>query len=513
MVTVVMILFMAVGCGGNSNEKTELSNNTTDVSFNFKRLGSTGLQKVSDITRVQLDVKKNDEFIYEGKVATKVDKKWTAELSLKKDDGPYVFATRAYKGTELIYRGRTETTETLPESLVLNLDVVTPETSVRIVPSLEDIKVYSQNDKEVRMRFTIANTKRDDIAYSFKGGGGEEENVDLGSIAPQNGTLEFSNSDEKTFNAIYTRPSVGTAKVKAILLLVNENGDEVTIPFEIPTYEEQNILINFPPEITKIHVLDEGDKFTVNVDVSDVDSSTRTYLWSVQRGANIVGTSATEETLSLDGYDASVNPNLCIELKVTDDAGASTKVGYCIKGKEIDLTSIKKTGQTTSYDDNAKDDGEYQKGFPHAYIRDDVKKTVFDTLTGLLWQDDEATKTVEKPWLTQSNYDAEKYLDTSGDTATTYCANLTMGGHTDWRLPTRKELQSLTDYGQYNPAINTTFENTASKDDWSSSDYYWSSSTHANNSNNAWIVSFKGGNQSSNLKNNNSFVRCVRAGQ
>ncbi|MBU1667441.1 DUF1566 domain-containing protein [bacterium] len=45
------------------------------------------------------------------------------------------------------------------------------------------------------------------------------------------------------------------------------------------------------------------------------------------------------------------------------------------------------------------------------------------------------------------------------------------------------------------------------------SNNYWSSTTYANNSNNAWNVNFNSGNQNNNNKNNNNYVRCVRAGE
>ena len=42
---------------------------------------------------------------------------------------------------------------------------------------------------------------------------------------------------------------------------------------------------------------------------------------------------------------------------------------------------------------------------------------------------------------------------------------------------------------------------------------YWSSTTNANNTNNAWNVNFNNGNVNNNNKNNNNYVRCVRGGK
>ena len=41
------------------------------------------------------------------------------------------------------------------------------------------------------------------------------------------------------------------------------------------------------------------------------------------------------------------------------------------------------------------------------------------------------------------------------------------------------------------------------------SNNYWSSSTYAQNTNNAWNVNFNNGNVNNNNKTNNNYVRCV----
>jgi hypothetical protein len=182
----------------------------------------------------------------------------------------------------------------------------------------------------------------------------------------------------------------------------------------------------------------------------------------------------------------------------TDSSGNKATQDVTITISDLPECQLKKTGQTKSYDvdgnevtdGSIKDDGYYQKGVTPSYTRDDAKEIVTDHITGLEWQDDAEAKTVTKNWAD----------------AKSYCATLSLDG-SGWRLPSRKELVGLSDYGRINPAINPTFTNVASNN-------YWSSTTYAGNSGNAWYVDFSDGGQDNyNLKSYDFHVRCVRAGQ
>ena len=93
--------------------------------------------------------------------------------------------------------------------------------------------------------------------------------------------------------------------------------------------------------------------------------------------------------------------------------------------------------------------------------------------------------------------------------ALSYCETLNIGGHTDWRLPTTKELRSLVDYSHYGPSINTTyFPNTQSSD-------FLSSTTYATSTNYVIAVYFDHGYDDAASYDRNDFcnVRAVRGGQ
>jgi len=79
-----------------------------------------------------------------------------------------------------------------------------------------------------------------------------------------------------------------------------------------------------------------------------------------------------------------------------------------------------------------------------------AQKVFIDTDTKLMWEDDAYSIMVTKPMLTDENYQACNDDNTSGacadytgDTAVTYCKEMTLEGYVDWRMPTVEELTYL----------------------------------------------------------------------
>ncbi len=104
-------------------------------------------------------------------------------------------------------------------------------------------------------------------------------------------------------------------------------------------------------------------------------------------------------------------------------------------------------GTTTLYDMEYVDNGD---------------ATVTDQSTGLMWAKNDSGKTMN--WV-----EALEFADKAK-----------LAGHTDWRLPNVKELQSLVDYDKTSfPAINVEFFNTSVKSFDSKNDayYFWTSTT------------------------------------
>ncbi len=171
-----------------------------------------------------------------------------------------------------------------------------------------------------------------------------------------------------------------------------------------------------------------------------------------------------------------------------------------------------KTGQTTSYATG--DDGDLEKSvaWPNPRFTDNLDGTVTDNLTGLMWMKD-----------ANAGSDCAG-LDTGLETwanalaSAAFCnAGAGYTGYTDWRLPNVRELQSIVHYGFYNPAV----PNTAGTGKWTSgnpftgvqSNYYWTSTTNAENTSNAWLVYLTNGSVGSIGKSTTFYVWPVRGGQ
>ena len=147
---------------------------------------------------------------------------------------------------------------------------------------------------------------------------------------------------------------------------------------------------------------------------------------------------------------------------------------------EVDLP---KTGQTTCYDEEGGvidcagtgQDGDIQAGveWPSPRFTDNNDGTVTDNLTGLMWLKD------------ANCFGAKSWSQALAD-----CNNLSSGScglsdgsvAGDWRLPNRKELLSLVDYSQWDPAMPQGHPFDIAQSEFI---YYLSSTTDANGSDTA----------------------------
>jgi hypothetical protein len=170
------------------------------------------------------------------------------------------------------------------------------------------------------------------------------------------------------------------------------------------------------------------------------------------------------------------------------------------------------TGQTRCFDDVRPaveldcageefpgQDGFYRAGCPgEGRFIDHGNGTVTDSCTGLTWQQHAADLNGDGASGDQGNW---------GE-ALEYCEGLVLGGHSDWRLPNIRELQSIVDYGEGRPAIAPVFT-AAGTMEYSG---YWSSTSGYNNPGSAWLAYFYGGEVGREHKDTTAYVRAVRGG-
>jgi len=171
---------------------------------------------------------------------------------------------------------------------------------------------------------------------------------------------------------------------------------------------------------------------------------------------------------------------------------------------------IPKTGQTNVCYDNSGNvidcagtgqDGEYQKGFlwPEPRFTDHEDGTVTDNFTGLMWTKNANLPGCSKNWQEALDYVAEMNTDKYENF-----------GYTDWRLPNVRELHSLIDFGEYEPALTSGHPFIKVQPEWIT--YFWSSTTfgHESYRGSAWRVCLTFGVVHIDPKTSNWYVWPVR---
>ena len=153
--------------------------------------------------------------------------------------------------------------------------------------------------------------------------------------------------------------------------------------------------------------------------------------------------------------------------------------------------NLPKAGQTANYETG--DDGFLEMGvaWPSPRFTDNANGAICDKLTGLMWE--QAPSDTERTWTN----------------ALTYANDLSLGGHSDWRLPNVNELESLTNAGDEDNSSwlgGQGFSNVQVS-------YYWSSTTYAPPTANAWNVGMSNGVVHYGNKTVNNYVLAVRSGQ
>ena len=247
--------------------------------------------------------------------------------------------------------------------------------------------------------------------------------------------------------------------------------------------------------------VDNTYSFSTSSSDPDGDSITYRFDWGDGNTSSWGSSSQSHSWSSEDTYQ--------IKVQAKDDHGATSSwsSSSSISISEINTHTYKlpDSGQHNCYDDDGNvidgpkpgepfygQDAQHQG--PEPFYRNNSDGTVTDLNTGLMWMQASAD--------TDNDGEIDSRDEQEWQPSIDYCDSLEFAGYTDWRLPDRKELMSIVDYGETYPAINPVFDCRSS--------FYWSSSTYAFNQDYAWRVYFDNGKVYYRHKGYTSYVRCVR---
>ena len=156
-------------------------------------------------------------------------------------------------------------------------------------------------------------------------------------------------------------------------------------------------------------------------------------------------------------------------------------------------------------------DGEIQAGATLAYV-DNGNGTITDTNTGLVWEklSDDGTIHDQDNTYSWANAFAAKIAALNGGGG--------FAGRTDWRVPNKKELESIVNAELFNPSISPVFNTgcvpgaTVLTGSCTKSSHYSSSTSYAFAPTRAWRVGFDFGAVAAGFKVDGIYVRGVRGG-
>ena len=255
-----------------------------------------------------------------------------------------------------------------------------------------------------------------------------------------------------------------------------------------------------------------GDSNVVNTssgDAINTDILSGKKAWV--DGAEVTGSSAAGSNVTGADGDISftIPDGLYSGSKTATAQDSNLLAGNIADGVEIfgvtgDLSGggILKTGQTTPYQTDYPGagntdgcDGAYQAGTAISYSWGDLSHdTVIDNVTGLMWASD------------GNGLGCYSGGSQNWTLAIAWAEDLDFAGYDDWRLPNRRELESLINCENANPSIDTTyFPNTRNS-------AYWTSTTVSADTAGAWAPNFSMGYTFYEYKSTGCRCRAVRGG-
>lgn len=267
---------------------------------------------------------------------------------------------------------------------------------------------------------------------------------------------------------------------------------------------------------------DGSGTITINgsIDFTDPDGNVNSYYLTFYDSNNnvvstlsgaIPATGITSGTLFISllvGTSQVENYSFTVYIKDAQNNSSNTLTGlFPVMGPTLITSALPDTGADKCYNTTGPINcplsesepffgQDYQYSSNVMNFTDNGDGTITDNVTKLMWQ--MTPVAVNYNW-----YAASGTFDANANPSTMdVCGDLNLGGHNDWRLPDKRELLSLVDYGTADPAIDTGyFPDTSTYD-------YWTNTTY--NATNAWYVQFADGGVTTASKTSDKHVQCVR---
>lgn len=337
----------------------------------------------------------------------------------------------------------------------------------------------------------------------------------------ENNNLNNPYINEKTSAASYTPNGISYEKtyywqVFAVDLDGNTGIGSAMWSFTAPANTSPVVQINIPAK-GSTYLVDEKIEFAGSaIDSEDGDLSGESLIWTSDEYGKI----GTGETFSTSPFGAGTHKITLTAIDTEEATGTDSVVITVATGRLPDTGQ--EQGQLDNYEPVPGEDMTYTIN-PPSYTKldsqgneldddaaDDVCAMVRDNVTGLIWEvktDDGGINDKDNKYVWEKDADDQDAKDVQEDFINELNSGNGFGGHTDWRLPTVKELATIVHRGKSEPAINKQyFPNTQSDD-------YWSATTDAGNTYSAWRVDFKFGWVGNTSKFGSFYVRAVRGGQ
>jgi len=329
MVTVVMILFMAVGCGGadattTKNEKDGLKVNVSILPNNSKQLT---FEKTSlELDTLILSIFKDGQQLV-GKPFSKDDfGKWSIRLNGIPKNTSLVFVADGFNSAnEYIYSGRvTKNLSDISNNINIGL---TQRSSIdeNILPSIETLQSYKDANNNIKVSFKIKNSAKEALQWQIF----DKTSETLSSDFSEN---EGSTSlDGQEFLLTYSTNQ--NSENSYVLKLITED-TILSYPFTVTADENQaNITVSFPPLPTKLNILVESTTIILS---TVIDQENLLYDWKILEGASSVGIieDNTLKSIRIPSYgnDSDFKIKLTLKNSITN---ASSSVIYHVAGNYV----------------------------------------------------------------------------------------------------------------------------------------------------------------------------------